>query len=401
MIAGKGMRAQSLLTFRALLLATLLLIVFYSPSARHPALLAVLFSFYVLLSLGAYLVERFTALPETAFLGAFVMDIALSTWILHLSRAVESHFYVAFFLIILGSAFLEKLAYSFIVGGIACVVYAASVFPSPDSAFKPIHLLGLAFLLVISFFSAVIAHYIRNSQESVVMRYEKKLAWMERLSLLGHALSAILHDLKTPLNAIDLNAEHLSEIEALSKDKEASRCLDGIRTESDKASSIVKDYLDFIKPTGEGPSRADLRDTLSKVLAARRAQFERQKIHLAFAAGATCAIPIHERQLMRTFDNVVANAVEAMPNGGNLGVWMTNKDHRVVVTIADTGVGMDPETLDRVFEPSESNSSKGPGRGFGLAIARWIVLKHGGDIAVRSERGRGTTIEFILPTRAF
>lgn len=391
------MRAKALLTFRALLLATLLLIVHYSAPSRRSDALGAFFIFYALISCGAYLAERLASLPESALLSAFVVDIGLAAWILHLAGAVESHFYVAFFLIILGSAFLEKLAYSFIVGGVACVVYAAMAFPSPEAALVPAHLLGLALLLIISFFSATIAHYIRSSQESVAARYEKKIAWMERLSLLGHALSAILHDLKTPLSAIDLNAERLSEMADVRKNQEASRRLEAIQAESEKASAVVKDHLDFLKPSAEGPDRADLRGSLSKVLAARQAQLERQKIHLTFAAGATSDIPIGERQLMRAFDNVVANAAEAMPDGGNLGVWITNKDGRSVVAVADTGVGMGPEALDRVFEPSASSSSKGPGRGFGLAIARWIVVRHGGDIAVRSELGRGTTIEISLP----
>jgi signal transduction histidine kinase len=392
------MRPKYLLIFRVLLIATLLLIVLYSSAKPQAFSLAVLFGIYALFSAGTYLADRAGRVSDGAALAPFIADVALSTWILHLSRAVESHFYIAFFLIILSSAFLEKLAYSFIVGGVACLVYAVGAFPSLESLATPARLLNLALLLVISFFSAAIAHYIKNSQESLAARYEKKLAWMERLSLLGHALSAILHDLKTPLNAIDLTVEHLRELPDLGKNKEAARGLDAIRTESDKASAIVKDYLDFLKPSADGPGRADLREALLKVLAARRPQIDRQKIHLAFAAGDSFAVPIPERQIMRTFDNVIANAVEAMPHGGNLGVWITSKDHRAVVTIADTGIGMDPETLDRVFEPMESNSSKGPGRGFGLAIARWIVLKHGGDIALRSERGRGTTIEFDLPT---
>jgi signal transduction histidine kinase len=102
--------------------------------------------------------------------------------------------------------------------------------------------------------------------------------------------------------------------------------------------------------------------------------------------------------IARSLTNIVENALHAMPSAGTLGVSARTLDHRVTIRISDTGVGMDPEALERAFEPYFS--TKATGTGLGLPIAKRNVELTGGTIAVSSVRDRGTTVELTLPTAA-
>ena len=106
-------------------------------------------------------------------------------------------------------------------------------------------------------------------------------------------------------------------------------------------------------------------------------------------------VQIDRTLIARSLTNIVENALHAMPSAGTLAVAARVEDHRVHIRISDTGVGMDPEALERVFEPYFS--TKATGTGLGLPIAKRNVELTGGTIAVMSERDRGTTVELTLP----
>jgi signal transduction histidine kinase len=96
--------------------------------------------------------------------------------------------------------------------------------------------------------------------------------------------------------------------------------------------------------------------------------------------------------------NIVRNAMEAMPKGGELKIWTEKRDHYQVVHIADTGAGIPEETLDRIFVPFFT--TKDFGTGLGLAIVKQIIDEHGGQITCRSKLGEGTTFSIALPDKA-
>jgi two-component system sensor histidine kinase AtoS len=99
--------------------------------------------------------------------------------------------------------------------------------------------------------------------------------------------------------------------------------------------------------------------------------------------------------LKRVFQNLISNAVEAMPSGGTLSLSVRAEADKVVAEVADTGVGMDSTTLRQLFNPFFTTKAKG--LGLGLAICQRLVEAHGGDIDVSSEEGKGTTAVVTLP----
>jgi signal transduction histidine kinase len=137
---------------------------------------------------------------------------------------------------------------------------------------------------------------------------------------------------------------------------------------------------------------------------------EEIKVHMDLADNLL-AIQADQRQIEQILHNLLANAVDAMPQGGDLYLKTTNVTHRdmkhkpykpkpgpyVLFTVTDTGVGMDPKTLERIFEPFFSTKGIGKGLGLGLASVYGIVKAQGGYIDVHSEKGKGATFEIYLP----
>lgn len=137
---------------------------------------------------------------------------------------------------------------------------------------------------------------------------------------------------------------------------------------------------------------------------------EQITVHMDLA-GDLLAIQADQRQIEQILHNLLANAVDAMPQGGELYLKTVNVTHRdmkhkpykpkpgsyVLLAVTDTGIGMDPKTLERIFEPFFSTKGVGKGLGLGLASVYGIVKAQGGYIDVRSEKGKGATFEIYLP----
>ena len=102
-----------------------------------------------------------------------------------------------------------------------------------------------------------------------------------------------------------------------------------------------------------------------------------------------------QEQLEQVFINLFANAVDALPNGGDLVVRAKEEDHHIKIEVSDTGIGMSRETIEKLFEPFYTTKNKGTG--LGLAIVFNIIQKHQGKIEVASALGTGTTFTIILP----
>jgi two-component system, NtrC family, sensor kinase len=108
------------------------------------------------------------------------------------------------------------------------------------------------------------------------------------------------------------------------------------------------------------------------------------------------------KSLQQVFLNLFINAIHAMPEGGKLSVrgFLSDDDRNLRVEVADSGVGIDPEDIPRIFDPFYTTKDVGKGTGLGLSVTYGILQKHGGGIEVQSEKGRGTTFTIILPAES-
>lgn len=389
------MQARYLLTFRTLLVGTLVLYSLHAPGtgANRPWLWAV-FALHFAAALTIFSLGHRRRFGETVVLSSFILDIAVTSLVLYLTEGFRTEFYIAYFLVILSTCFLEKLSFSFIVGGVTCVVYAYFAYPG-GGELQPLYLLRGSLLLVTAFFSAYVTDSARRIERETEQRYAAQLAWLQRLSMVGRAMSAVLHEAKTPLSTILLCAEQIREL--LSRRAPITEPVAMIEQEAGRTLEILVNFLDFARPRPLELSPIDLAVPLKRAMEAVRLHVHNRDVELAVDLTRTALVLGSERHLVQAFTNIMLNAVQAMPLGGRLAVAASVRPGIAVVEFSDTGVGMSPETIQRLFEPFFTEKPE-TGHGIGLTVVRWIVQKHAGDLRIASEGPRrGATITVSLP----
>jgi signal transduction histidine kinase len=164
---------------------------------------------------------------------------------------------------------------------------------------------------------------------------------------------------------------------------------------------FARDLIAYAKPSIEPPSPVVIHSVIDQALVFCEHELERAAIRVerTFASDIGPVFGVRD-QLTQVFVNLFTNACHAMDPAGGTLVVRTQPDgprQRVRVSVGDTGVGIEPENLNRVFEPFFTTKTDGRGTGLGLSIVRNIVLLHGGAVTVESEPDRGTTFVVELP----
>ena len=219
---------------------------------------------------------------------------------------------------------------------------------------------------------------------------------------IGELLPGVVHDLNNPLTGVSAFAELLQDEPSL--DESARESVMMIRKEAQRAIRIIKDVLHFARPaTHAGMSGVDVNALVEATLRLRGFLLRGAGIHVATQLEPELPrVRGDAQQLQSALMHLLANAEEALaavPAGQReLRVSTIRRGNDVVVSVADTGAGMSPETQRRMFEPFFTTRSADAGAGLGLTIANGIVEAHGGAIAVRSEPGAGVRLEICFPS---
>ncbi len=220
-----------------------------------------------------------------------------------------------------------------------------------------------------------------------------ELTRQERLSTIGAMANSILHDMKNPITVVKGCAELIAMKSEAPAMKEFSRAITGAVA---RMEDMIQELLDFAR--GQS-SLQFVRHPATAVLEELDAQLPHllpKEIHLLRECRSESSISVDTGRFSRVLMNLIKNAVEAMPHGGVLVVALLEDKEHVIFKISDTGTGIPPEVLPRLFEPFVTHGKK-KGTGLGLAIARTVVEAHGGNIGVQSEPGVGTSFEIRLP----
>jgi signal transduction histidine kinase len=386
-----------LLLFRGILFEVLLLQSLYAPGSVLEKWMWLIFPIYALLG-GAWFWAMRRGLPSAWDAWFFFVDIAFTSAVLYLTQGFSSDFYIAYFLVIIASCFLEELSYSFIVGGVACVVYGALAWPSEGVFEQPFYLLRTSLLLVTAFFATYIAGMARRTQLVVGERYNQQLAWMHRLTFVGRALAGVLHEVKTPVSTVILSVNYIRGRLKLGDMAGAEAQLDIIESEAERAVVILGDFLEYTKPAELALKPLFLKSPLQRVMDSLAIRLEDRSISAELDCPADLSVSGSERHLIQVFANLIMNSINAMPLGGRLSVRARRDGGSARIEIQDSGEGISRETLVRLFEPFSSTRIEEGGHGLGLFIAQWIVQKHAGTITAHSEgKGKGTRILVVLP----
>ncbi len=220
---------------------------------------------------------------------------------------------------------------------------------------------------------------------------------------LAELAGSLAHEIKNPLSVIHMNTDLLcEELEEFQwpGQRRAIAKVDMIRQQCNRMENLLRDFLRYARMRDLEMTTGSLNDQIITVLRLYQAQADKSQIRLERYLDPNLPnIKLHSDSLQAALINLVKNAIEAMPGGGELLVQTYIIPGGVALDMIDTGCGMDETTAMKMFEPFYS--TKTGGSGLGLPTARKIIEAHGGRISVQSELGRGTkfVLEFPTPKR--
>ncbi len=231
-----------------------------------------------------------------------------------------------------------------------------------------------------------------KAQADMILEIEEQLRRADRLSALGELSAGMAHEIRNPLGAIRGTAEILQDgIDPSDRRYEFTRIL---IKEVDRLNRVVQDFLKFARPAPVQRESFDVVPVLRDVLKLTAPQLAKAGVETRLE-GEAPALAGDREQLKQAFLNLVLNAQQAMPGGGTLSIEVAAGNGSVRIVFADTGIGIGPADLEKIFNPFFT--TRRDGTGLGLAITHRIIQNHGGRIEVSSTRGKGTRFTIVMP----
>ncbi len=226
-----------------------------------------------------------------------------------------------------------------------------------------------------------------------------KLVQHEKLAALGQLAAAIAHEVRNPLAVIRSAAQNLRDT-VPGDNSDARRACSFITDETDRLASLINSLLAFARPVQISPARVPVAELFERALSLAGDLNSGKHVHVRCAPDLDQGVVNADSELMcQVFVGLVANAIEAVPYGGDVTLEARPRGREVELAVADSGPGVPLELRDRVFEPFFTTRAEGVG--LGLAIARQIVEAHGGRIEVGASASGGARFAVILPRTSF
>lgn len=229
------------------------------------------------------------------------------------------------------------------------------------------------------------------------LRYtQEKLERTEKLAALGQLSTAVAHEMRNPLSIVRTSVYNLKS-KLPRSNPEISENLEILEKELERAGKMIVDILEFSRPVELVCKPTDINMQIEDVINSLKQQGAwpgNIKLNLQLKEDLS-RIPVDPESTRRVFINIITNAIEAMPEGGELKIFTDIENERVKIIFSDTGGGIPEENLSKLKEPFFSTKRKGIG--LGLPIVYEIVERHRGNIDVMSETNKGTTFTINLP----
>ena len=230
---------------------------------------------------------------------------------------------------------------------------------------------------------------------------EEALRRRDRLAAMGELASTVAHEVRNPLNAVGMTAqrlkrEFLGAAPADAGDRaELEELLSVMTSETQRIDRIVQQFLEYARPPRLAPEAVDLAALVRDAGERARSLAGARGVAVEVEATETGTALVDPAQLRQALDNLVRNAVEATPEGGRVSLAARRESGGYAVEVRDTGRGIEPDHVPRIFDLYFT--TKAEGTGVGLAVTQQIVAAHGGTIEVDSRPGAGTTMTLRLP----
>jgi len=216
----------------------------------------------------------------------------------------------------------------------------------------------------------------------------------ERLASLGQLAAGVAHEIKNPLNAINLTIDHLNDKYIPADNKQAAGYITTIQSEIRRLDKIVNNFLNYVRSEELHKQFIDLNNGLEEVLNLYGREITASGINLTFYKTGPYPAFADPERFKTAIGNLVLNAIQAMPEGGSLTI--TSNPDSGFIEIADSGRGIPEELMTQVFDLFYTTKTNGTG--LGLPTAYRIIKEHNGEIELKSQAGKGTSVIVRIPT---
>ena len=225
---------------------------------------------------------------------------------------------------------------------------------------------------------------------------EQKLVQADKLSSIGLLAAGVAHEVNTPLAVISTYAQMLAK--QISGDDQKSKLLEKIARQTFRASEIVNSLLNFSRTSTTDYIEVDVNKLVRETYSLIEHQLQKSQVTTVLDVSSDLLlVKGNGGKLQQVLLNLFLNARDAMPAGGNLKIRAWSEDNMAHVDVTDTGCGIEPQNLARIYDPFFSTKAAKKGTGLGLAVSYGIIREHGGTIDVSSKIDCGTTFQLNLP----
>jgi signal transduction histidine kinase len=229
---------------------------------------------------------------------------------------------------------------------------------------------------------------------------EEKLREAEHLSGIAQLAKGIAHEIRNPLNFISLSIDHLRKKYVPQGNEEKAQfesLIISIKHEIQRLNKLVGDFLDYGKALRLNLQEINMISLIDEVMVLVQAKAEKDGIMIHYDNGELPTLSVDPELIKTCIFNVILNAFQAMPDGGDLTVSTKTSNGKAFIIVSDTGIGVSRENIQKLFDPFFS--TKSTGLGLGLAMTKRVVEEHGGKVDFQSEERKGSTITISLPVK--
>lgn len=256
-----------------------------------------------------------------------------------------------------------------------------------------IGVMGFLLLLLFVFWTKALKKEVQAQTQELRLA-EKQMLQSSKMAALGQLAAGIAHEVKTPL-AIIRNATYLLKKNAEDADQIAS--IEMIDSATKRANKIINNLLNFSRLSDYKIDTFFLKTAINDLLLLNQTMGSVHDVTYTLDVPEQLCVSLYSESFKHIFQNLIANAFEAMPNGGRLDISAEEKDHQILIKVSDTGMGINETDLASIFDPFFTTKENQNGTGLGLYIVYNELLKMNGSIEVFSKANQGTSFHITLP----
>jgi len=242
--------------------------------------------------------------------------------------------------------------------------------------------------------SEVIAALFIARDISELHALQRRMGDVERHLAIGQMAASLAHDFNNILAAIE-QAAYILQTDAQTIDKERRSAVSIIQNAVHRGAEIIARVREYLRTGSGAMGPVDIRQVMNEAVELTRPLWSKANIRMSCDLQTVPTVRANAGDMRRVFTNLVINATEAMPEGGEIIVRCEERENQVIATVSDTGKGIPPDIRQKIFFPYFTTKQKGTG--LGLSGAQKIVLAQGGNIGFRTEIGKGTTFIVNMP----